>query len=315
MAKIAYLLCLIVLINAIKQEPVTPADALAFTLGFIQGVETDPSAQSQCATDLSTLVTGTDTLVNDVLAVLEGGQGAIFKLVTDLQNAKTLYEPVFTDCNFSGLEAQIQVLLSPKGYNVLMSNYFKNMQVISTNIPYVEDCTSDYSQCGQSAGIIFKSLVGWSLNSQHETVAYITDPHSYISFLQGLIVGLEANPNESSACASDITLILTNSDTLIADIENALLQKQGAIVKLITDYNNFVSEIPNFSEDCNFASLVAQVQQLLGPNGFNILFQAYMKNNAMVTQDVDTISVCDQDLYACGSALGDLIKIFVQWSI
>jgi hypothetical protein len=316
MAKIVYLLCLIVLNNAVNQEPVTPTDALNFALGFIQGVETDPSAESQCATDLSNLVTGTDTLVNDVLAVLEGGQGAVFKLVTDLQNAKQLYEPVLGDCNFSGLEAQIQLLLSPKGYNILMANYFKNMQVVSVNIPYVEDCTSDYSQCGVSAGIIFKSLVGWSLNSQHGSVdSYNVDPHSYIDFYQGFVAGLEANPNEPSACANDLNLLLTNSDTLIADIEKALLQEKGAIVKLINDYNSFVSEIPNFSQDCNFASLYAQVQQLLGPDGFSILFQAYMKNNAAVSQDVDTISVCNEDLYACGSSLGDLVKIFIGWSI
>ncbi|MBL2468570.1 hypothetical protein ELJ42_29675, partial [Klebsiella pneumoniae] len=137
------------------------------------------------------------------------------------------------------------------------------------------------------------------------------DPHSYIDFYQGFVAGLEVDPNEPSVCASDLSLILTNIDTLIVDIEKVLVQEQGAIVKLINDYNNFISEIPNFSQDCNFASLVAQVQQLLGPNGFNILFQAYMKNNAAITQDINTVAVCDEDLYACGSSFGDLVKIFV----
>ena len=104
MAKIAFLLCALVLINGKPSLPQSPADAVAFIQGFLQGIEANSAAPSQCATDLSTVISGSSQLMADILALADGNQGAFTQLVLDLQKSSKVIDPVKTDCNFHGFE-------------------------------------------------------------------------------------------------------------------------------------------------------------------------------------------------------------------
>ena len=204
MAKAVLLLCALALTNA-SPSLVGSEDALNFAKGFITGFEADPSSPSQCATDLISALSKADVVLSDISLVLSGEQGAFTQLVVDLQQASSIFAPLATECDLSGLENVIASLWSINGVNIVVENYFKNIKLISQSLENYQTCT-DYTECGLYAGETVKYLINWSLNTQVPGKFESSSAQDTLAFLQGLLTGLQANSN--SQCYADLSIVL-----------------------------------------------------------------------------------------------------------
>ena len=312
MAKAVLLLCALALTNA-SPSLVGSEDALNFAKGFITGFEADPSSPSQCATDLISALSKADVVLSDISLVLSGEQGAFTQLVLDLQQASSIFAPLATECDLSGLENVIASLWSINGVNIVVENYFKNIKLISQSLENYQTCT-DYTECGLYAGETVKYLINWSLNTQVPGKFESSSAQDTLAFLQGLLTGLQANSN--SQCYADLSIVLTNSDALIVDIESVMNGGYSGIIKLTKDLQNFSSQLPSaIGQLCNTSGLISSITALLGPDGMNNVEARYFIHRVAINQDIVAIATCDQDYSACGKASGEIIRFITAWGI
>lgn len=313
MVKAVVLLCVLAFANARYNLGSTSEEVLAFSKGFVQGVEANPAVPSQCGKDLAIALETSSTLVADIKDVLDGVQGAFTKLVVDFQSSSQNFAPIESDCNFSALEIQLKNLLSPNGVNTLFTNYFRNIQAISESVQELDDCSSDYFTCGQSAGTVFRLLVGWTLNgSLHLEYSGITTS-DYVQMIKGIVKGLEAG--QATQCSADLNVLITNSDDLVTDIENIINGVSGSIVKFVNDFDSYTREFPDLYTLCNLEGLVNEIANLMGPNGFMQVFTKYMQNQETITGDLAMVKDCASDYYMCGESLGEVVTLLLGWSI
>jgi len=307
---------LLVLITA-STLALTPQDASAFFSGFFQGLSTDPSAQSACASDFHTLNADTSKLVQDVISLLKNKQGSLVNIVNDFQTVMQDANPLSADCEFPELFDALAKVLGPNGYSIIMRNYFKNIQVVSSTLQQLQTCGTDYESCGLYAGELFRYLVGYSLGDYvvriPESAIMGLKTSNYETLVLSILKGLQSDPSEDSQCVTDFSALTEKVDDIAQDIQNLIEGKNSAFVKLVTDLKSL--EIPNIVEECNIVGLVDQIEVLSGPNGFMTLWVNYAKNEAQLNKDLEVISVCDQDYSACGLAIGNAFQLLVGWSI
>jgi hypothetical protein len=319
MAKIVLLLCAAVLSSGSLYGSVTPASAVAFAQGFLQGVEANPATPSLCAADLSTVIGDSQAVIADLQALAKGTQGAFTQLVLDLQKAPALLEPVAKDCDFAGLKQQLTKLFSPAGYSMVLTNYMKNMKQISQIMIQWED-TTDPKQFGIYTGQIFHYLVGWSLNGKKlhhaELETELEAGYPDVSLIvQGFLNGVQTNPTEASECLTDSKVFFSSFHQIFEDAMNTVMGKSGALAQLMMDLKSFSSKVPNFAQICNLTGLAQQIEVLLSPNGFTLMAKTYFKNQEQINNDLITVKACSNDYYSCGQAAGDVVKVLLGWSI
>ena len=316
MVKIAFMLSLLVLINA-STLSLTPADVSTFLSGFFTGLQTDPSVQSTCATDFVGINSDTSKLVADILLLLNNQKIPLTTIVNDFQELVQGVAPLSADCKFPQLVLALTKVLGPNGYSIVMRNYFKNMQVVSNDLAHLQSCGTDYESCGLYAGELFRYLVGFSLGDH---VVMITEEavvglksSNYEDLLTGLLRGLQTDPSTDSQCVSDFLGLEGNLNKIVEDIQELVGGNTSALFKLINDIKSL--QVPNMIEECNIVGLADQIEVLAGPNGFMTLWVNYSKNEAKITEDLEVIKTCENDYLTCGESLGNMFQLLVGWSI
>ena len=316
MAKFAYILCALSLSTASLTFGNTPQDVIAFSQGFLQGVETNPSAPSQCGQDLSTALSHSESIVLDLQGLISKTSGSFTNLVLDLEAGWNYVKPISTNCHFEPLIAQLKQLMSPDGARILFINYYKNIKVISENLQEVEECGSDYNACGNSSGEIFKLLVGWTLDGRlHSEAIYGDASTDYIQIVKGFVDGLQATPGAASICYKDANLLLGNLESFVVDLAEVFMGSSGSLMKLLNSYKALVKNVPDLNTECNVEVLFEQLADLMGPNGLVNLYKRYNINQETVNNDLAVVSVCADDFFACGQGLGNLVSLLVGWTI
>lgn len=316
MAKIAYMLSLLVLINA-STLTLTPADVSAFFSGFFSGLQTDPSVQSDCAADFVNVNSDTSKLVEDILSLLNNQKVPITTIVNDFQTLVQGIAPLSGDCKFPQLIQALRKVLGPNGYSIVMRNYFKNMQVVSKDLIQLQSCGTDYESCGLYAGELFRYLVGFSLGDYvmmiPESAIVGLKSSNYEDLLTGILRGLQVDPSTDSQCVSDFLSLEGNLNVIGEDLKDLVGGNTAVLFKLIKDIKSL--QVPNMIEECNIVGLADQIEVLAGPNGFMTLWVNYSKNEPKITEDLEVAKTCDEDYLTCGEALGNMFQLLVGWSI
>ena len=133
-------------------------------IGFIKGLQNDPSIDSQCVDDVSTFSVKAEKIGQDLEQIISGNTAAIFNLLNDLKAFQAEVPNFFEECNIVGLIDQIEVLSGPNGFFTIMNNYSKNQKAILADLAVTEKCEADFEACGVAIGDVVKRLVGWSIN-------------------------------------------------------------------------------------------------------------------------------------------------------
>lgn len=160
MLKAALLAVLFVLSTA--QTPTNPTKD--FINGFYDGIGIKGTVPGTCSQSLTTL---TDSIYAAAIALetqfkTESLQNTINSLnalqavVTGLQST--------SNCDFSGLVHQLDLIFSKNGWEILVKNYLDNGAAIYKDYNSIMACSSNYYQCGFAYGDAIEKLVGWSLS-------------------------------------------------------------------------------------------------------------------------------------------------------
>jgi len=144
--------------------PTTLRQAAATTWidGFLQGLQDNPNSPSECASDLTGLVTLVNQIVDDIKKV-SSDYTVVFQLISD---AKTLVQDLdnyATPCNVPDLISVLQSLTTPAGVTAVVNNFKMNIATIMMDAPALANCSADLTTCGVNAGTIVRLVLGWSI--------------------------------------------------------------------------------------------------------------------------------------------------------
>ena len=134
-------------------------DYSAFLKGFVVGLG---AGDTDCSAAMTQLTKSIQITVQDVANY---NTGSYLPIVMDLNSMRTQLTALTDICDIAGLENQINRLLGPSGKAMLMKNYIMHTKAINKDMDILRNCTTNFFTCGQSAGDIFKIMVGWSLSS------------------------------------------------------------------------------------------------------------------------------------------------------
>ena len=138
-------------------------DVTQLIKGLVNGLQSSPTSASQCITEVNAFLSNADVLVQDILDVIDAKTGALAKLLYDFSGTSKKFPDFMTICNAEGLVNQIEKLMSPDGMMIIMTHYMKNQGQITRDMQALEVCDTNYFNCGQAAGNMFKVMVGWSI--------------------------------------------------------------------------------------------------------------------------------------------------------
>ena len=130
--------------------------------GFLQGLQDNPNSPSECASDLTGLVTLVNQIVADIQKVASD-YTVVFQLISD---AKTLVQDLnnySTPCNVPDLISVLKSLTTPAGVTAVVNNFKMNIATIMMDAPALANCSADLTTCGLNAGTIVRLVLGWSI--------------------------------------------------------------------------------------------------------------------------------------------------------
>ena len=138
-------------------------DAVEFFGGLVSGLQKNPDSPDACITNLNTLNSDFNQIISEVQKFLGGNVFVITTIIEDVKNIVAKLDGFAGDCNISGLEGILEGLVTPQGWQQLITNYIANSATINSDFEGVLKCSSDYKSCGQDIGTIFKLVLGWGI--------------------------------------------------------------------------------------------------------------------------------------------------------
>jgi hypothetical protein len=135
------------------------------------------------------------------------------------------------------------------------------------------------------------------------------------NFTKGVLDGLETNPQTPGACYTGLTIFNTEAGQVVADLQKLLDGDLTVLTKLTTDLNTAADQLTSLETPCNLAGLIADIQALNGPDGQSLLIARYLKHSVAINNDLATLKTCSADAYACGKAVGDVVRNLVDFTI
>lgn len=138
-------------------------NVLDFVDGFIVGVEKDANSPDQCATDSKTLISDTETLISDIKAAIAGNSNIFTQLLQDAINLSNDFDSFNGACDFTDLISDLAALTTADGVVALVWRFVDNAKEVGDYVKVLQQCSSNYTDCGTAAGHIFSILVGYQI--------------------------------------------------------------------------------------------------------------------------------------------------------
>lgn len=288
---------------------ISAGDIFNLTSGFLLGLEANSKQPGPCYKAIASISNDFEAIASDVSRITKGDEAAVTQFITDITGTVTDLRSFNGTCDFSGLETQIKALLSPEGAKIISENYLKHVIAINKDIATIKVCSSNYFNCGKAAGEIVRDITTWSLNS-YTARASKNDPES---FFTGLITGLEKSG--SDVCAASLNTLNTDSFTLIEDIQKVIGGNYSVLPSIMIKLNSFKNEISKSTSECDFGTLVTDIDNLFTPEGIKAATMNYLTNVNKIQTYLKSIEVCSTNYNVCGNDLAQIVKLMLGWSI
>ena len=136
-----------------------------------------------------------------------------------------------------------------------------------------------------------------------------------LSFAEGFVLGLEKDPNAPDACASDSSTLFQDTENVISNVLQLMDGDTSVLTTLILAAQKLSRDLQSFNGDCNFTSLIANIESIFTPEGISKTIWTYLNNESTINTDWQTVQKCSQDFAACGQAAGQVFSLVTDWSI
>ena len=139
------------------------SNVLSFVDGFIVGVEKDANSPDECASDSQTLISATEALISDIKAAMAGNSNIFTQLLQDAVNLSNDFDSFNGACDFTELISDLAALGTADGIVDLIWRFVDNAKEVGDYVKVLQQCSSNYTDCGTAAGHIFSILVGYQI--------------------------------------------------------------------------------------------------------------------------------------------------------
>lgn len=144
-------------------SPSLASSPLEFAQGFLLGLQKDPNSPDACASDSSTLLQDTESVVGFVEQMMAGQTSALTSLILAAKKLADDLKGFNGDCDFTGLLANLEGIATPEGFSKVIWTYLNNEQTFNSDWSTVQSCEENYTACGQAAGQMFSLISDWSI--------------------------------------------------------------------------------------------------------------------------------------------------------
>lgn len=141
----------------------TSTNVLNFVDGFIVGIEKNANSPDQCASDSQTLISASEALISDIKAAIAGNSNIFTQLLQDAVNLSNDFDSFNGACDFTELIADLTALTTADGVVALVWRFVDNAKEVGDYVKVLQQCPSNYTDCGTAAGHIFSILVGYQI--------------------------------------------------------------------------------------------------------------------------------------------------------
>lgn len=136
-----------------------------------------------------------------------------------------------------------------------------------------------------------------------------------LSFAQGFLLGLQKDPNAPDACASDSSVLLQDTESVVSYIQEMMSGNTGVLTSLIIAGQKLANDIKGFNGDCDFTELLENLEAMATPDGFSKVIWTYLNNKQTMDADWNSLQNCQESYPACGQAAGQIFSLVTNWSI
>lgn len=136
---------------------------LDFVDGFVVGIEKNANSPDECASDTHTLISAAQQVVSDVQQAIAGNSGIFTQLLQDAVALSNDFDTFNGACDFTELIKDLTALTTSTGVVDLVWRFVDNEKSVMSDVDTLKTCNTDYTTCGEAAGHLFSTLVGYQI--------------------------------------------------------------------------------------------------------------------------------------------------------
>lgn len=271
----------------------------SFVTGIAKGLETEHVTGKCGARTLATIEHATHTL-NLAADVWAGDLTQFAELGNALRALYAEGRGLTVECDFTELLRRLEAVLSHSGYFILARNYFKNSVKLIEDLAVLRHCTTNYTECGVSAGEVFRLMTDWKLNGRLiETVNF--------DIFEGLLTGLSCGV--TSECRTGMIRLEPDIEGVLETAKKVTHGNIFMVRTLIDQVLRLQQQVTSYYHDCNGAGLSTLLEELLTKEGVDRVVAAYLKDSERIHTDFK----CQDS--QCGVKVGTGLKLLAGWCI
>ena len=113
-------------------------------------------------------------------------------------------------------------------------------------------------------------------------------------------------------CNKDITALATDVQDVYWAVQRVIAGDEMALMALLNDVKGTMADFNTTKTDCNFSDLTFKLKELTSSGWESIIMGRIMENVGELMSNLQTLTGgCDAK--SCGAAVGDTLKIIVDW--
>lgn len=312
--EVGNLMQILVPLPTLQALQATSSNFGVFSYGLLNGLEGTTTNPGKCYEAFMTAGQEYTKVESAFINAKSKSISGIFQFAQSLEEFLPYMTPLKTQCDWAGLESQIQGVFDG-GFKAFLMRYYNNLNTITADFKKVMVCSSNYQECGSSWGEMIRILFNWNLSQPALNLdSKSMEWEDLITFVQGLGNGLEGS-DKQGACYGG----LSNAGSTFLDIvSDVVMFKEGdwsAVTELFTNLDVFIPQVKAIDEVCEIEGLLQAVDNLFKPDGYKPFFVRYYKNLQLINAQIYHVVHCNNDYYLCGSSLGNTVDLLFNWSL
>mmetsp|Transcript_18135 Transcript_18135/g.18127 ORF Transcript_18135/g.18127 Transcript_18135/m.18127 type:complete len:314 (+) Transcript_18135:29-970(+) len=132
---------------------------MSFFNGFLLGLQKNPLVPSACYLDLTDLFQYSENVFSDLQKMIALDMTGFVAFASDYSRFATNFKYANDDCDFTYLAT----FLTENGFEIILNNYLASGSTTKSMSETIADCSSNYNECGQAAGTLVQTLLGWGI--------------------------------------------------------------------------------------------------------------------------------------------------------
>ena len=282
----------------------------AFLDGLVQGLQMDSNSPGACSTDLINANDEIMAVVADAQKIIAGNELYVVQLISDAGKVVDILEASNSDCQWTTLINEIKGLSTAAGRTQILSNVMKNISGIMSYAEQLPQCPTNWAICGYNVAEIFSLIFNWKITVPN----FKASPEA--SWLDGLLQGLQTNPNAANECVTDLNGLAPQVQTIVAEVKSLVATGNIAgIMTIIANAKQLMTSVEGVATPCNIHQLLTTLLSLNTSAGVTVFLNNIKSNFGAIAANAPAVLNCGSNVTSCGESVGVIVRLALNWSI